>query len=129
MTSSDVTTQGIRVQVSSELVPERSEPARNNWLFAYHVRITNRSAVTVQLLRRHWVITDANGAIQEVRGEGVIGEQPVLAPGEVHEYSSFCPLRTSFGTMQGSYVMAVAGAEDFEAEVAPFVLGEPTSIN
>jgi ApaG protein len=126
---SEAITRGIQVEVESVYVPDRSDPAEGEWFFAYHVRITNRSAEPVQLLSRHWIITDADGEVEEVRGPGVIGEQPVILPGESHEYTSACPLGTSFGTMHGTYQMVGKNGQRFDVEIAPFALGEPHSIN
>ena len=130
MTESEAVTRGIRVHVKARYVPERSRPSHSRWFFEYNICIANESGDTVQLLTRHWIITDASGSVQEVRGPGVVGEQPVLAPGHVFEYNSFCPLETSFGTMRGTYQMVVVGGQDrFDAEIATFALGEPYSIN
>jgi ApaG protein len=129
MMRSAAVTRGIRVEVESRFVRERSDPTRNQWLFAYDVFIRNESDRPVQLVSRHWVITDANGAVEQVRGEGVVGEQPLLLPGQHHRYTSFCPLRTSFGMMHGSYQMIGPGGERFDAEIAPFALGEPRAIH
>jgi ApaG protein len=129
MSSSEAITRGIRVRVRSQYVPEHSHPAEKKWFFAYRVKIANESDQTVRLISRHWIITDANGEVDEVRGPGVVGEQPRLAPGEEHEYTSFCPLETPFGTMHGSYQMVTDAGEPFDAEVAPFSLAEPFAIN
>jgi ApaG protein len=129
MTQSEALTRGIRVQVESRYVPERSKPAEGEWFFTYRVRIGNEGTVTVQLLSRHWIITDSEGRVEEVKGPGVVGQQPILSPGESFEYTSFCPLPTAFGTMHGTYQMVVEGGERFDAEIAPFALGEPFSIN
>lgn len=129
MTTSNAVTRGVRVHVQSRYVPEHSRPHDRQWVFAYVIRITNEGSERVQLLTRHWIITNADGLVQEVRGDGVVGEQPVLEPGALHEYTSFCPLVTSFGTMHGSYGMITARGERFNAEIAPFALGEPHSIN
>src|SRR5947209_12575417 len=102
---SDATTRGIRIEVESEYVDERSEPREHYYFYAYHVRISNVGTDTAQLLSREWVITDGDGNTERVAGPGVVGEQPVLGPGQAFEYSSFCPLRTNFGLMQGSYTM------------------------
>jgi ApaG protein len=99
------------------------------WFFAYTIRITNEGDDTAQLVSRHWVITDAAGAVEEVRGPGVVGHQPVLRPGESFEYTSACPLTTSFGTMKGTYQMVTKGGVTFDAEIAPFELTEPYAIN
>ena len=122
MSKSEALTQGIRVKVQSQYVPERSSPEANQWFYAYTVQISNEGPEVVKLVSRHWIITDADGQIQEVRGEGVVGEQPVLAPGESFQYTSACPLNTSFGTMHGSYQMVKQNGGDFEAEIAPFSL-------
>ncbi len=129
MPGSVAITRGIRVTVESRLVPERSDPGDNEWYFAYRVRVANESAATVQLVSRHWIICDANGSKHEVRGPGVVGEQPTIAPGQTFEYVSACPLSTSFGTMHGSYRMITQNGDGFDAEVAVFVLGEPHSVN
>ena len=129
MSMSEAITRGIRIQVQSRYVPERSEPDQSQWFFVYHVRISNEGTETAQLVSRHWIITDANGHVEEVKGPGVIGKQPVLAPGEAFEYTSFCPLPTAFGTMQGTYQMATPGGQSFDAEIAPFSLAEPHAIN
>ena len=126
---SRATTRGIEVSVESRYVPERSEPDQQQWFFAYTVQIRNVGTETAQLLSRHWVITDANGEVEEVRGPGVVGEQPILAPGETFEYTSACPLGTAFGTMHGSYRMAVRGGEEFDAEIAAFTLAEPHAVH
>jgi ApaG protein len=127
--TSEATTRGIRVRVQSAFMPERSEPEQHQWFFAYNVRISNEGTETAQLLSRHWIITDADGRVEEVRGPGVVGEQPVLAPGESFEYTSGCPLRTAFGTMHGTYQMVTTQGERFDAKIAAFSLGEPHAIN
>ena len=121
MFTSDAKTQGIRVQVVSRYSPERSQPAGNKWFFLYTVTISNESADTVQLLTRHWIITDGAGQVEEVRGPGVVGKQPTLAPGESFEYTSGCPLSTSFGVMEGTYEMVTTSGERFDAKIAPFL--------
>ena len=98
-------------------------------VLTYRIEIANEGEGTVQLLRRRWVITDALGQIQEVEGPGVVGEQPVLGPGETFEYTSACPLATPFGSMQGSYQMITEAGETFDAEVAPFSLAQPNAIH
>lgn len=122
-------TSGIRVEVRSQYLPDRSRPDQRQWLFAYSVRITNEGAKTVQLLGRHWTITDANGKVEEVRGRGVVGDQPVLEPGKSYEYTSGCPLGTPLGTMHGTYQMKGEDGETFDIEIAPFTLSEPYAIN
>jgi ApaG protein len=126
---SDAVTRGVRVTVRSAYVPERSAPAQGQYFFAYHVTIANQGGETVQLVSRHWIITDGEGRMEQVRGPGVVGEQPVLAPGESFEYTSFCPLRTSIGSMHGTYQMVTAAGDRFDAEIAPFSLAVPTALN
>jgi ApaG protein len=130
MSTSEATTKNIKVQVKSQYDPRRSNPNQNEWFFLYTVRITNEGSDTVQLMSRHWVITDGMGKVQEVRGPGVVGNQPVLAPGESFEYTSGCPLTVPFGSMQGTYQMVNDRQEQFDIEIAPFVLMEPqTAVN
>ena len=126
---SDITTRGVRVHVKSAYVPERSSPAENHFFFAYRVRISNEGDETVQLLTREWIITDGDGHVERVTGPGVVGEQPVLGPGEAFEYTSFCPLRTPIGSMHGSYQMVSARGERFDATIAPFSLAVPSAVN
>ena len=129
MGSSHARTRGILVEVESNYVPERSEPLRRRWFFAYHIRIANQSDEVVQLISRQWIITDAHGEVEEVVGPGVVGEQPTLAPGEAFDYTSFCPLPTPFGTMRGSYQMVTRDGEAFEVEIASFELSQPLPVN
>jgi ApaG protein len=126
---SDATTRGVRIQVRSSYVPERSSPEEKHYFFAYRVRISNLGDETVQLVRREWIITDADGNKQQVNGPGVVGEQPILEPGEHFEYTSFCPLSTTIGSMHGTYQMVAAGGDQFDAEIAPFSLAVPTALN
>jgi ApaG protein len=118
-------TRGIQVDVQSTYISEQSIPEHGRFAFAYHVTITNFSDETVQLLSRHWVITDALGEIQEVRGPGVVGQQPVLRPGESHEYASGAVLRTPWGTMHGEYNMLDARKSTFDANIPCFMLAAP----
>jgi ApaG protein len=129
MFTSEAVTRGVRVHVASQYSPERSQPANNQWFFLYTVTIQNTGAETVQLLTRHWIITDGAGHVEEVRGPGVVGRQPTLAPGEKFEYTSGCPLPTAFGVMEGSYQMVTESGERFDAKVAPFTLSEPYSVH
>ena len=129
MNSSVATTRGIVVEVESNYVAERSDPVRSRWFFAYRIRISNRSDTVVQLLSRHWIITDAHGRVEQVKGPGVVGQQPILEPGESFEYTSFCPLATPFGTMHGSYTMTTEDGDSFDAELAQFTLSEPLTVN
>jgi ApaG protein len=126
---SDTTTRGIRVQVETFYDEERSSPQESYFFFSYHVRISNVGTATAQLVSREWFITDGNGDTQRVQGPGVVGEKPVLAAGEEFEYSSFCPLTTPVGAMQGSYRMVLQNGDSFEAEIAPFSLAVPHAVN
>ncbi len=129
MHTSEAITDGVRVQVTARYSPTRSQPLRNLWLFLYTIEISNESADTVQLISRHWIITDAENRVEEVRGLGVVGQQPTLAPGESFEYTSSCPLQTPFGTMGGTYQMVTAGGKRFDVEIATFTLSEPYTIH
>jgi ApaG protein len=125
----DQSSQGIRIAVESFYVSEQSAPQRDHYFFAYRIRISNEGNAPAQLLSRHWIISDADGRVEEVRGDGVIGEQPHLAPGEAFEYTSFCPLRTQMGSMRGSYVMRRDDGSEFEAAVPIFTLAVPHALN
>jgi ApaG protein len=127
--TSESVTRNIRVRVESHYDPERSDTDREHWFFIYTIRIANEGSETAQLISRHWIITDADGKVEEVRGPGVIGEQPVLEPGQSFEYSSGCPLGTSFGTMHGTYQMVTRNGEHFDVTIAPFALSLPYAIN
>lgn len=129
MFTSEATTRGIHVSVVSEFSPTRSRVEDRLWFFLYTITITNTGQETVQLLSRHWIITDADGHVEEVRGPGVVGEQPVLAPEMSFTYTSGCPLRTSFGVMEGTYQMVTAGGETFDAKIAPFTLSEAYTVH
>ena len=118
-------TRHIRVAVKPAFLDDQSDPGERRYLWSYTITIENKGAETVQLLSRYWHITDAEGHIQEVRGPGVVGAQPVLAPGQKFEYTSGCPLPTASGAMQGRYLMRAATGEDFEAEIPGFVLESP----
>ena len=128
VSTSEATTRGVKVAVEARYSPDHSDPARREWFFLYSVRITNSGTETVRLVSRHWIITDASGNVEEVRGPGVVGHRPVLPPGESFEYTSGCPLRVPFGSMHGTYQMVTEGGEHFDAEIAPFALSEPGSI-
>lgn len=121
-------THNVRVSVEAQYAPERSEKARNVWFFLYHIEIRNEGSQTVQLLSRHWTITDANGEVEEVRGPGVVGKQPILRQGESFSYTSGCPLRTQFGSMHGTYQMTSDGGEAFEVKIPPFALRDPSKM-
>jgi len=129
MCVSEATTREVEVTVRSSYVAEQSRPTEGRWFFSYRIRITNHGASPVQLLNRHWIITDANGRVEEVRGPGVVGEQPSLEQGEAFEYTSFCPLGTPFGTMEGSYEMVGPDGEHFPIEIPCFTLSAPLTVN
>jgi ApaG protein len=118
-------TEGIRVRVQSLYLPDQSSPRDDRYAFAYTITISNESARPAQLRTRHWIITDARGEIEEVRGDGVVGEQPRLAPGQSFQYTSGCVLTTSVGTMHGSYRFWRDDGTYFDAEIAPFSLCAP----
>ncbi len=126
---SDTTTNGIRIEVETTYVPERSAPEKNYYFFAYHVVISNVGEEETQLISREWIITDADGNAERVTGLGVVGKQPRLKPGESFEYTSFCPLQTAVGSMHGSYQMVTGSGERFDAEIRPFTLATPTAVN
>jgi ApaG protein len=126
---SDITTRGIRIQVESTYVEERSDPQESYFFFAYHVVISNVGNEEAKLISREWIITDSDGNVERVEGAGVVGETPELKPGQSFEYTSFCPLRTSMGSMQGAYVMRLLNGEKFRAEIAPFTLAVPGVVN
>ena len=123
--SSEAITRGIRVRVDPQFDPRRSQPEASHWFFLYTVTIENLSQETVQLLTRHWIITDGDGEVEEVRGPGVVGEQPVLEPNQSHQYTSGCPLTTDVGKMEGTYQMVSSSGEKFDIEIAPFTLCAP----
>ncbi len=129
MSASNAVTRGVRVEVESRLVPERTNPDKGEWFYAYTIKISNEGDDTVQLVSRHWVITDGNGNVEHVRGPGVVGHQPRLRTGEKFEYTSFCPLPTPVGTMEGTYQMIVDGGGGFDATIAPFFLGAADALN
>ena len=129
MFTSEAITRGVRVQVRSEYAAERSQPFRNQWFFLYTITITNEGSDPVQLLTRHWIITDGAGQVDEVKGPGVVGKQPTLAPGESFEYTSGCPLSTPFGIMEGTYQMITVSGEHFDVRIAPFTLSEPYTVH
>jgi ApaG protein len=129
MFTSEATTRGVRVQVLARYSPERSQPSGNKWFFLYTVTIVNESTETVQLLTRHWIVTDGSGNVDEVRGPGVVGKQPTLAPGESFEYTSGWPLPAPFGILQGTYQMVNGQGERFDAKIAPVALSEPYTVH
>jgi ApaG protein len=119
----------ITIQIETEYIDSQSEPEANRYVFAYTVTIKNRGHLSTKLLTRHWIITDANGKVQEVRGEGVVGEQPELAPGESYEYTSGTLIETPVGTMGGSYQMVDESGTPFDAEIPEFVLSVPRTLH
>jgi ApaG protein len=129
MFTSEATTRGVRVAVVSEYAAGRSRPQEEHWFFLYTITITNLGAEPVQLVSRHWIVTNAKGETDEFRGRGVVGEQPVLGPSESFTYTSGCPLATPFGTMEGTYQMVTRGGDEFEVRIAPFTLSEPYTIH
>ena len=126
---SNAITSGIRVTVSSNYIPAQSAPKARRYVFAYTVRIANEGTESAQLKSRHWIITDGNGKVEQVRGPGVVGEQPMLKPGEHFEYTSGCVLETPRGSMEGTYQMVRADGTQFDATIAPFALMLPYSLN
>lgn len=129
MSHSTAVTYGIQVDVHARFVPEQSAPEEGHWFFAYQVTISNLSHRTVQLLSREWVITNADGKTETVRGPGVVGHQPTLRPNEGFQYVSGCPLDSAVGTMRGTYQMQGDDGETFDVDIAPFMLADPMSVN
>lgn len=123
------TPHGIDIRVATRYLDDQSAPAEGRYVFAYTINIRNAGQAPAQLLRRHWVITDANGRVQEVHGDGVVGEQPWLRPGEAFEYTSGAVLETSVGTMRGSYEMIGDDGTVFEAPIPPFTLSVPRTLH
>ena len=118
----DATTETVRVTVRPAYLDHRSDPLARRFVFAYTVRIENQGADEVQLLRRHWTITDSGGHVEDVEGPGVVGRQPVIGPGEAHEYQSFCVIETFEGAMEGTYLMQRANGARFRAQIPRFHL-------
>jgi ApaG protein len=127
--TSEAVTNSVRVEVESQYAPEHSQPFQSNWRFYYTIRITNEGDETVQLLSRHWIATDSTGRTEEVKGPGVVGEQPVLAPGESFQYTSSWPLKTPMGVLRGTYQMVSESGSHFQVEIAPFGLREPYTVH
>ena len=124
------TTQGVKVTVTTNYLPDYSSPAQEHFVFAYKINIENNSEFTVKLLRRHWFIHDANAIVREVEGEGVVGQQPVLEPCESHEYVSGCNLKTGIGKMRGTYLMErLVDGKQFEVVIPEFTLIVPFKLN
>lgn len=115
----------INIKVETQYLEAQSDPGASRYVFAYTITIENTGAIAAQLLNRHWLITDANGHVQEVRGAGVVGEQPVLPPGAQYQYTSGAVLETPFGSMQGAYEMVASDGVHFDAPIAAFRLGVP----
>ncbi len=128
-TQSVAETEGVRVSVQSQYLPEQSAPPSQRYVFAYTVKIENTGERTVQLRTRHWIITHGDGHVEEVRGPGVVGHEPTLAPGHGFQYTSGCILRTPRGTMHGTYQMQLEDGSMFDAAIAEFVLEMPYSLN
>ncbi len=127
---STLTTNGIKISVFPVYHKEHSDPAKFKYIFSYQIKIENTSSRTVQLLRRHWFIFDSNGSYREVEGDGVVGKQPILEPGESYEYTSWCPLITPVGRMHGSYLMEeTAGQRQFDVKIPEFHLIIPALFN
>lgn len=125
--SSTAVTEGVRVTAQPMYVPEKSNPAKGHFFFAYQITISNEGTVPARLVRRHWIITDGNGRIHEVKGDGVVGEQPRLEGGDSHEYMSFCPLETARGSMHGTFEMHRDDGSTFDAAVPTFALVAPVA--
>ena len=128
-TSSSAETNGILVEVQSFYLEEQSHPAQRRFVFAYTITSTNKGSEVIQLRTRHWIITDGHGDVDEVKGPGVVGEQPVLSPGESFRYSSGAVLPTERGSMRGTYQMHRGDGAQFDAQIAPFLLERPYSLN
>ncbi|MDQ6970903.1 MAG: Co2+/Mg2+ efflux protein ApaG [Mariprofundus sp.] len=120
---------GIIIEVKPEYSSEHSEPEQGRFVFVYYITIRNEGEQAAQLLSRHWLITDGNGMVEEVMGEGVIGEQPVIGAGDMHQYNSFCVLQTNVGYMEGSYRMLSEQGEIFDAPIPAFTLAVPGALN
>jgi ApaG protein len=129
VTRSEAVTEGLRVSVEARYSAEHSDPGQSQFFFLYTIRLSNEGAETCQLLSRHWVIRNGAGKVEEVRGPGVVGEQPVLEPGDSFEYTSGCPLDTPFGSMEGRYQMVRENGSHFEAEIERFELRQPRALH
>jgi len=121
--------QRINVDVDTLYIESESSPANSQYVFAYTITITNTGSIAAKLLTRHWVITDANGHVEEVRGDGVVGEQPHLKPGEGFQYTSGAVLKTPVGTMSGSYQMVTDDGGNFDADIPEFILSSPRTLH
>jgi ApaG protein len=126
--NSDTESHGIRIEAAAQYLPQESDPDSGKYFYVYRIRILNEGEHHARLLTRHWVILDSNNQREDVTGEGVVGQHPNLGPGEMFEYRSYCPLRTEWGTMEGTYTFAREGGETFEAKIGRFFL-VPTAKN
>ena len=126
--NSETTTEGIRVEVYPEFIPEQSIPSESKYVFAYKVVITNEGDTRAKLLSRRWIIINSDGDREDVEGPGVVGYTPELEPGESFEYTSFCPLNTNWGTMEGAFRMVRDSGEQFDAAIARFYLFDPALV-
>ena len=129
VTHSEAVTEGLRVSVEARYSAEHSDPGHSQWFFLYTIRLRNEGERTCQLLSRHWIIRNGTGKVEEVRGPGVVGEQPVLEPGDAFEYTSGCPLDTPFGSMEGTYQMVREDGSRFDAEIERFELRQPQALH
>ena len=127
MTGTDA--REIRVSIETSYIPEQSQPERDRYVFAYTITIANTGTIAARLLRRHWIITDANNEVKEVHGDGVVGEQPRLQPGETYQYTSGACLETPIGCMQGNYDMVADDGVEFKAAIPPFTLSMPRALH
>jgi len=125
----EATPYRIRITVRPAYAEEHSDADAERYVFIYHISIRNEGTMSAKLMSRHWIITDGEQRVQEVRGDGVVGEQPLLQPGEEHRYQSFCVLETQIGCMQGSYQMLADDGTLFDAQIAPFSLAVPNALN
>ena len=122
-------TESIKVVIDTEYLPYQSSPEKKQYAFAYHITLTNEGHIGAQLISRHWIIIDGNGLRREVKGMGVVGEQPLISPGESYQYSSGAVLETVVGTMQGSYHMQGENGLGFEVDIPVFTLALPNAVN
>ncbi len=129
ITTSEAVTDGVRVQVRARYSPDHSNPRGSEWFFLYEIRISNEGDDTVQLTDRHWIIIDGSGKTEEVEGEGVVGEQPILKPGEGFRYTSGAVIETPVGTMHGTYQMVAEDGREFDATIPRFVLSAPRTLH
>jgi ApaG protein len=126
---SETVTEGIRIEVETRYVPERSSPGDSEFLFSYRITISNLGEAPAKLMSRHWIITDGLGEVEHVKGPGVVGEQPRLEPGQGFQYRSYCPLPTPIGSMMGTFQMVRDDGSTFDAEIASYSLSAPSALN